>query len=1312
MTSLISKHIKNRTIPVAACMLMSMAAAAQTVSSGSLITLPTSGSSLTIPAGQVANYKSAIGIEMNPEVTIEQGAEVTFEVGSVTVNGPGNWRLTRAFGLNNAVGAEVRSFYDDRGVMLQYQKRDMVSGNVLASQIIYDYLGRPVLTTLMAPTLKNTLEYQSDFVQNAAGTPYTAANFDLAKMNTPDALGNTNPGTLGWYYSNNNSQEPYVGATGYPYTMTDYYNDGSNEIRKSGGIGEQLKMGSGHEARTFNSRVVNELDHYLAVRNKFFATTQMGELPGALGYPATISYNKNKNGQETVVISDGSGHVLMSAQPGTGLTVNNYYGFDSPNYFFRIFTPTVIDYGGTYQFTVYDMNTEQPVSLSPNGTLPAGYYKMVKGAFTGSNNMGLAPYIRYATSFSKINYSFYNQHGQLVAFIPVEGVNKLLGTGINNYANKSDIPYISTREYNQAGLLSAVTDKESGRIEFTYRKDGNIRFSQNAQQRASGKYSYINYDKVARNIESGEFTPSAGGISFSPTGMSNLESTATDGGLGAGTKSDWTRRTYDVAVATGVAGYTQDDYTLARGISYSENSSGSKTWYNYNDQETVVWMVQYIPGLGYKTIDYTYDEMGNLTKRVFQKNTPAETFAQFFDYDQNLRLKAVYAATSDNAAAKTLQAKYIYYLHGPLKRVELGSNVQGIDFSYTAAGSLKAINNANRDQDPGKDGITGTNAGFAKDAFGMNIDYYNQDYSRNNSNIGNIPVDNGLAPDQFGGNIKSLNWHSRKPASVIAVLGAGIENPSMYAYSYDNQSQLTSATWGTPVFGASPSFTASTAFAEKVPGYDNNGNITSLQRTDGTGNSGDNLIYSYIPNTNQVQSISNNGASYRNYTYDVLGRLTSESVNGGPTRYIKYNIAGRVLGVYGDAAFTQPKVTFTYNEQGQRIAKNDAINNTTTYYVNDGSGNNIATYIQSATGAPALAELPLLAGSRFGLFRKASGIYEYELTDHLGNVRAVIDGNKTIKQYGDYYPFGSIARNGGSSDYRYGYQGQNSEADPETGWQSFSLRMYDSKTGRWLSPDPKRQYASPYLGMGNNPVNGVDKDGGAFWNFWEKANVRQAREFAQRTNSTFDKWKGQDKKTWASAQAWVPELEGQFAVVFAPGSNHYDWLRAVGVPVYTAELMTKSGFQYVRELAVIGDAWARGSGEYYRDGQAPDIMKALLGANPLFGIPNNITGMHISADHTDFMGNKYEKTSDYVWGWIGVASGIGSSTATELIGYGAKGLGYASQAAKLAAVSDKLLKYDITVTIGLGLKDAFYPSIQEYIDRPPATPSPIYQPGN
>jgi hypothetical protein len=38
--------------------------------------------------------------------------------------------------------------------------------------------------------------------------------------------------------------------------------------------------------------------------------------------------------------------------------------------------------------------------------------------------------------------------------------------------------------------------------------------------------------------------------------------------------------------------------------------------------------------------------------------------------------------------------------------------------------------------------------------------------------------------------------------------------------------------------------------------------------------------------------------------------------------------------------------------------------------------------------------------------------------------------------------------------------------------------MYDKRFGRWLSPDPYNQFASPYIGMGNNPVSFGDPNGG------------------------------------------------------------------------------------------------------------------------------------------------------------------------------------------------------------------------------------------
>jgi len=62
-------------------------------------------------------------------------------------------------------------------------------------------------------------------------------------------------------------------------------------------------------------------------------------------------------------------------------------------------------------------------------------------------------------------------------------------------------------------------------------------------------------------------------------------------------------------------------------------------------------------------------------------------------------------------------------------------------------------------------------------------------------------------------------------------------------------------------------------------------------------------------------------------------------------------------------------------------------------------------------------------------------------------------------------------------DYRYSFQGQ--EKDAETGKVAFQLRLYDPRINRWLTTDPKGQYHSSYMAMGNNPISSIDPDGGS-----------------------------------------------------------------------------------------------------------------------------------------------------------------------------------------------------------------------------------------
>lgn len=45
----------------------------------------------------------------------------------------------------------------------------------------------------------------------------------------------------------------------------------------------------------------------------------------------------------------------------------------------------------------------------------------------------------------------------------------------------------------------------------------------------------------------------------------------------------------------------------------------------------------------------------------------------------------------------------------------------------------------------------------------------------------------------------------------------------------------------------------------------------------------------------------------------------------------------------------------------------------------------------------------------------------------------------------------------------------------------FELRNYDPQIGRWIQQDPYQEYASPYVGMGNDPVSNVDPSGGGIF---------------------------------------------------------------------------------------------------------------------------------------------------------------------------------------------------------------------------------------
>jgi RHS repeat-associated protein len=121
-------------------------------------------------------------------------------------------------------------------------------------------------------------------------------------------------------------------------------------------------------------------------------------------------------------------------------------------------------------------------------------------------------------------------------------------------------------------------------------------------------------------------------------------------------------------------------------------------------------------------------------------------------------------------------------------------------------------------------------------------------------------------------------------------------------------------------------------------------------------------------------------------------------------------------------------------------------------------------YLQTGVRVPQDGTLEVMAGT--------SGIGEAVYFDNL----RVEQTSGLIVQEQHQYAYGSPLP--GLSYTVGGYQGQYAEKDAETGFDSFELRLYNSRIGRWISYDPKGQFDSPYIGMSNNPVSILDPDGG------------------------------------------------------------------------------------------------------------------------------------------------------------------------------------------------------------------------------------------
>jgi RHS repeat-associated protein len=335
--------------------------------------------------------------------------------------------------------------------------------------------------------------------------------------------------------------------------------------------------------------------------------------------------------------------------------------------------------------------------------------------------------------------------------------------------------------------------------------------------------------------------------------------------------------------------------------------------------------------------------------------------------------------------------------------------------------------------------------------------------------------------------------------------------------------------------------------------YDGNGNILTVQRQDGNGNTYDSLLYHYkksgaqllqnrlyhlqdLADHNnslvnpgageQAQDIGYDNSAYmdaafeaveqdNNYRYDALGNLVKDRRESIDT--ITWTVAGKVAAVVH--ASSPDSLKFTYGADGQRTSKtlgDPEQGGYREYYIRDAQGNIMAVYLYKALGTSStllLQDRPIYGSKRVGSYGEAeemlsgplppnyahpmlSALLKYELTDHLGNVRATVSGElipsaNSASMYEphllsetDYEPFGSLlpGRNYSSDSYRFGFNGKlkDDEVHGATGTSyDYGFRMYDSRIGRFVSIDPLTAKYPFYSPTRRSGARGLKKDPGA-----------------------------------------------------------------------------------------------------------------------------------------------------------------------------------------------------------------------------------------
>jgi RHS repeat-associated protein len=580
---------------------------------------------------------------------------------------------------------------------------------------------------------------------------------------------------------------------------------------------------------------------------------------------------------------------------------------------------------------------------------------------------------------------------------------------------------------------------------------GRLTASQDAEQYAAGtkRYSYTKYDPLGRIFETGQVAPNSPATDLSAQSGSTLIATLNptvgnfpDNIVSTSTLMTQVVHTYygdedryltltptaSLALKPTTFLYSTD-FSRSRVVAVSleqnndlvDTTFNHATFYNYDIHGNVKELSQHNPDTKWagghedkKHMYYDYDLISGKVNKVSYQPGYADQFFHKYEYDADNRITHVYTSSDD--VLWDNDAKYFYYKHGPLARMEIGNDkVQGYDYAYTLQGWIKGTNSEllTNTKDIGKDANTYTtstnyntlNARFAKDAAAYNLNYFTRTgpvYDYLTASTTYTPASASFKADAlsiststtnkplYNGNIGHMttSYLNMDPSATHPVTGGtvAVYEPviQLSGYRYDQLNRITDVniskdlntatnTWGTGT---------TTAYKEAFT-YDKNGNIITAKRNynnNGTFPTMDDLSYTYSASTNKLSYVDDaislsaptddiEDQAVNNYTMYLNGNLKADAQEN--ITNINWSIYGKPLKI----SKTAGDLTFRYDAMGNRISKrwhtaaSSATTDVITYYVRDAQGNTMATYQEApitGTVGLTLEEHNVYGSSRLG----------------------------------------------------------------------------------------------------------------------------------------------------------------------------------------------------------------------------------------------------------------------------------------------------------------------------------------------------------